>query len=94
MNRSILALRLGTLENFLSKIRQATSERSKLDIATEASRMADDILSQTSLKDFSPAEAEKIQTHFEHYSLAVFCDHIDWAQNTLDELRIITCEYF
>jgi hypothetical protein len=94
MHRSILAIRLGTLESFLNKIRLATSERARLDIATEASRLADKIKDRTPLESFSPLEAEKIELGLEHYSLAVFCDHIDWAQNTLDELRTITCEYF
>jgi hypothetical protein len=94
MHRSILAIRLGTLEAFLNKIRSATCERTRLDIATEASRIADKIIDRTPIEEFSPLEAEKIQLGLEHYSLAVFCDQTDWAQNTLDELRTITCEYF
>lgn len=94
MHRSILAIRLGTLESFLNKIRLSSCERTRLDIATEASRLADKIKDLTPLDSFSAIEAEKIELGLEHYSLAVFCDQTDWAQHTIDELRTITCEYF
>jgi hypothetical protein len=94
MHRAVLAIRLGTLETFLNKIRLSSSERARLDIATEASRLAEKIMDLTPLDSFSPVEAEKIELGLEHYSLAVFCDQTDWAQNTIDELRTITCEYF
>lgn len=94
MHRSILAIRLGTLESFLNKIRLSSSETARLDIATEASKLADKIMDLTPLESFSELEAEKIQVGLEHYSLAVFCDHTEWAQNTLDDLRTVTYEYF
>ena len=87
MEKMILAIRLGTLSNFVTKIRLATSERTKLEIATEASRLADKVLAMTPKQAFTPEEFEQVQVNLEHYSLAVFCDHVDWADQSLETIR-------
>jgi len=53
----------------------------------EASKIADKILSLTPRSEFSTDEWDEIERCLEHYSLAVFCDHMEWARDSLEKVR-------
>lgn len=86
MERIILDIRCGTLRVFLDRIETAPTERERLQVATEASKIADKIMAMTPRHEFGPDEWATIELCLEHYSLAVFCDIMDWARDSLDKV--------
>jgi hypothetical protein len=94
MERVILQIRCGTLNAFLDRIENAPSESERTRITMEASKIADKILSLTPRSEFSDEEWDVVTECLEHYSLAVFCDHMKWARDSLDRVREIARPLF
>lgn len=84
MDRIILDIRCGTLRAFLDRIETTPNVSEKLRIGVEASKIAEKIIAITNRRAFRPREWDDIEKSLEHYSLAVFCDHTEWARASLD----------
>lgn len=91
MDQAVLEIRCGTLQCFLDRISKTNSESEKLRIAIEASRIADRVLALTPKTQYDYAT---IETNLEHFSLAVFCNHMEWAQQSLDNVKEISRPLF
>ena len=91
MDQLVLEIRCGTLQCFLDRISKTNSESEKLRLAVEASSVADRILTLTSKNQ---CDYESIQANLEHFSLAVFCDQQEWAQQSLDNLKELSRPLF
>lgn len=91
MDRTILLLRCRTLETFLNKIETSNYD---INIAMEASKIADKIIENTSPSGFSDVEYDILKQNLEHFSLAVFADNTTWARESLNKLKELTCTYF
>lgn len=91
MDQLVLEIRCGTLQWFLDRISKTNSESEKLRIAVDASRIADRVLALTPKDQY---EYGTIEVNLEHFSMAVFCNHIEWAQKSLDNLKEISRPLF
>jgi hypothetical protein len=91
MDQLVLEIRCGTLQCLLDRISKINSESEKLRIAVEASRIADRILSVTPKDHYA---YETIESNLDHFSLAVFCNHQEWAQQSLDNIKEISRPLF
>lgn len=87
MERIILEIRCGTLNAFLDRVESAPTERERIRIAVEASKIADKIIEITPKWAFAPYEWDLIERSLEHYSLAVFCDVTFWARQCLEDIK-------
>lgn len=81
MGGVILLIRCRTLETYLSKIENEKNPNQKLNIAVEASKIADKIINMT------PDASEECIRNLEHFSLAVFIDNLSWAHESLENIR-------
>ena len=91
MDQLVLEIRCGTLQCFLDRISKTNSESEKLRIAVEASRIADRVIELTPKCQYGH---ESIKNNLEHFSLAVFCNHTEWAQQSLDNLKELSRPLF
>lgn len=87
MDWAVLELRLRTLEQFLNKIENEPRAREKLTIGLEASRISDKIIHATEPRAFSETEYDTIITNLEHVSLACFMDNMQWARQSIENIR-------
>lgn len=94
MDKTVLEIRCGTLECFLDRISNTNTESERLQIAIEAGRLAENIGRVTPKASFTVRDYEEIQTILEHFSLAVLCDQLTWAQDSLDLIKDICCPFF
>jgi len=91
MDQLVLEIRCGTLQCFLDRISKTNSESEKLRIAVEASRIADRVLALTPKDQYG---YEIIEANLDHFSFAVFCDHQEWAQQSLDNIKELSRPLF
>lgn len=91
MDQLVLEIRCGTLQCFLDRISKTNSESEKLRIAVEASRIADRVLALTPKYQYG---YETIESNLEHFSLAVFCNQTEWAQQSLDNIKELSHPLF
>lgn len=91
MDQLVLEIRCGTLQCFLDRISKTNSESEKLRIAVEASNIADRVLTLTPKDQYG---YEIIESNLEHFSLAIFCNQTEWAQQSLDNLKEISHPLF
>jgi len=91
MDQLVLEIRCGTLQCFLDRISKTNSESEKLRIAVEASRIADRVLALTPKYQYG---YETIESNLEHFSLAVFCNQSEWAQQSLDNIKELSLPLF
>jgi hypothetical protein len=91
MDKAILMIRCRTLETFLNKIEASDFD---VNIAVEASKIADKIIEATSKSGFTGQEYESVRTNLEHFSLAVFADNTRWARESLNNVKELSLYYF
>lgn len=94
MERSILQIRCGTLSAFLDRIETAETEYDRSNKIIEAGKVAEKILKLTPRSEFLSGEWDEIERCLEHYALAVFCDHMGWARDSLEQVRKIARPLF
>jgi len=94
MERVILSIRCGTLEAHLDRIEQASDTQERSRRAIDLSGLADKVLSLTPKSAFSEDEYQTLESNLEHIALAVFIENLDWARQSLNNVKELTRELF